>query len=66
MGIWYLILMGLVCLLAIYETISFYREYSKSGGRKYLTRFGIKVIVLIILIILFVWTINAIIEITPS
>lgn len=66
MGVGYLILMGVVCLFGTYEAISFYREYTESKERKDLTRFGMKIIVLVILMILFIWTINTVIGMIPT
>lgn len=65
MGVWYLILMGVVCLFAIYEVISFYREHINDKERKGTIRFAMKIMMLVILVGLFIWTIDTVIGMAP-
>ncbi len=59
MDLWvYVVLMGLVTLLTIYETIGYYKEYARGKEKKEMVRFILKVLVLIALVFLLIQMIN--------
>lgn len=59
----YVLLMFLVMVFTVYETVGYYREYKRSKTRRDQINFFLKIGVLFILIVLFVWMINQVIEI---
>ncbi|MBI4778130.1 hypothetical protein HY792_04345 [Candidatus Desantisbacteria bacterium] len=59
----YVLLMLLVMIFTVYETVGYYREYKRSKTRRDQVNFFLKIGVLVVLIILFVWMINQVIDI---
>ena len=59
MDLWvYVVLMGLVTLLTIYEATGYYREYARGKEKKEMVKFILKVLVLVVLVILLIQMIN--------
>ena len=59
----YVLLMFLVMIFTVYETVGYYREYKRSKTRRDQVNFFVKIGVLVVLIVLFVWMINQVIDI---
>ncbi|MDI6780529.1 MAG: hypothetical protein QME49_00230 [bacterium] len=59
----YVLLMFLVMIFTVYETVGYYREYKRSKTRRDQVNFFLKIGVLVVLIVLFVWMINQVIDI---
>ncbi len=62
----YIVLMGLVTLLTVYEAVGYYREYNKGKEKKDMVKFIIKVLVLIALIIILIQMINGALDMPTS
>ncbi|MBU0700102.1 hypothetical protein KKE26_02205 [bacterium] len=59
----YVLLMLLVMIFTVYETVGYYREYKRSKTKKDQMNFFLKIGVLLILVVLFIWMINQVIDI---
>ncbi len=59
----YVLLMFLVMIFTVYETVGYYREYQRSKTKRDQLNFFLKIGVLVVLIVLFVWMINQVIDI---
>lgn len=62
----YLLLMLLVMLFTVYETVGYYREYKKSRTKRDQLNFSLKIVILAILVVLFVWMINQVMNISTA
>ncbi|MFH1098122.1 MAG: hypothetical protein ABH886_01160 [Candidatus Desantisbacteria bacterium] len=60
----YVLLMFLVMLFSVYEAIGYYREYRRSKTKRDQVNFFLKIAVLGILVVLLVWMINQVMNIS--